>query len=94
MRSLVWMTALVASTACVPLVIGRPFQVDPRAAIKVGYDAKADVVRKMGEPYRRSVDAEGHEAYVYVWADGDGGGQKCIVAFNKNDVAYLVEVAP
>ena len=87
------LTAL-ALTGCAPLVLGRPFLVDPSKEIKIGHDVKADVLRKMGDPYRRSVDSEGHEMLVYVFADGKGGGQKCVVAFNKNDVAYVVEVAP
>lgn len=86
--------AALGLSACAPLVLGRPFQTDPRTAIKVGHDSKADVLRKMGAPYRRSVDSEGHEMLVYVFADGKGEGQKCVVAFNKNDVAYVVEVAP
>lgn len=86
--------ALLLTTGCGALVLGRPFGIDPRAEIKVGHDVKNDVIRKMGPPYRRSVDGEGHEIYVYVWADGEGNGQKCIVAFNKNDIAYVVDVAP
>jgi hypothetical protein len=74
--------------------LGRPFTVDPKAEIKIGHDVKADVIRKLGQPFRRSVDSDGHEMFVYVWADGEGQGQKCVVAFNKNDVAYVVEVAP
>ena len=88
------MVAALGLAACSPLVLGRPFKVDPRSEIKVGHDLKADVLRKMGDPYRRSVDSEGHEMLVYVFADGKGEGQKCVVAFNKNDVAYVVEVAP
>ncbi|HET6344628.1 MAG TPA: hypothetical protein VFH51_06830, partial [Myxococcota bacterium] len=85
---------LAYAVGCAPAVLGRPFTVDPKAEIKIGHDSKTDVVRKLGQPFRRSVDSDGHEMFVYVWADGEGGGQKCVVAFNKNEVAYVVEVAP
>ncbi len=61
---------------------------------RFAHDRKADVVRKMGEPYRRFVDSAGHEVFTYVYADGGGGGSKAIIAFNKNEVVYLVEVVP
>lgn len=86
--------ALFAVTACAPTRIGRNYRVDPRATIKVGYDSKRDVAKKMGPPFRKSVDSQGREIFTYVWADGNGAGEKCIVAFNKNGVAYLVEVYP
>ena len=85
---------LVASFACASAAIGRKFSADPRAELKVGHDQKTDVLRKMGQPYRRFVDSKGHEVFTYVWADGKGGGQKAIIAFNENDVVYLVEVTP
>ena len=79
---------------CGSAKIGRPFKIDPRRELKVGHDQKADVERKMGRPYRRFVDSKGHEVFTYVWADGKGRGQKCLIAFNENNVIYLVEVAP
>jgi hypothetical protein len=84
----------LCAAACSAVKIGRPFAVDPRGDLKVGHDRKADVVKKMGEPYRRFVDSGGHEVFTYVYADGNGGGSKAIIAFNKNDVVYLVEVVP
>jgi hypothetical protein len=86
--------AAVAVMACANPQIGRPFPIDPLRELKVGYDEKADVLREMGQPYRSFVDSQGHEVFVYVWADGRGGGQKCLIAFNENDVVYLVELAP
>ena len=74
--------------------IGARFPIDPQKELKVGHDQKADVVRKMGQPYRKFIDSQGHEVFTYVWANGRGGGQKCVIAFNQNDVVYLVEVAP
>jgi hypothetical protein len=76
------------------MAIGRRFAVNPQTALKVGHDQKSDVLRKMGQPYRRFVDSEGREVFTYVWADGRGAGQKAIIAFNRNNVVYLVEVVP
>ena len=87
-------TAFAATTACGAIRIGARFPIDPKTELKVGHDQKTDVVRKMGQPYRSFVDSQGHEIYTYVWADGQGAGQKCVIAFNANDVVYLVEVAP
>ena len=84
----------IALMACASPQIGRPFPIDPVRELKVGYDEKTDVLREMGQPYRSFVDSQGHEVFVYVWADGRGGGQKCLIAFNENDVVYLVEMAP
>lgn len=86
--------ALATAPACAAITIGRPFGIDLRREIKVGHDQKADVVRKMGEPYRKFVDSQGHEVFTYVWADGKGGGEKATIAFNKNNVVYLLEVVP
>jgi hypothetical protein len=85
--------AAVSAVACAGPQIGRPFPIDPVRELKLGYDEKADVLREMGQPYRSFVDSQGHEVFVYVWADGRGGGQKCLIAFNENDVVYLVELA-
>ncbi len=90
-------TGLLAATllaGCGSVSIGRRFPINPVAELKVGHDQKQDVIRKMGQPYRRFVDSQGHEVFTYVWADGNGAGQKCVIAFNKNNVVYLVEVAP
>ena len=84
----------VTVLACTNLRLGRRFPIDPRSELKIGHDQKTDVLRKMGQPYRRFVDSEGREVFSYVWADGEGQGQKAIIAFNNNDVVYLVEVAP
>ena len=84
----------IAVMACASPQIGRPFPIDPVRELKIGYDEKTDVLLEMGQPYRVFVDSQGHEVFVYVWADGRGGGQKCLIAFNENDVVYLVEMAP
>ena len=80
--------------ACGTARIGRPLAIDPRRELKIGHDHKDDVLRKMGQPHRSFVDDNGHEVFAYVWADGRGGGQKVLIAFNENGVVYLVEVAP
>ncbi len=85
---------LSLGTACGPMTIGRPFSVNPEVSIKVGHDQKKDVLKKMGQPFRRNKDAEGREIYTYVWADGKGGGQKCIIVFNKAQTVAIVEVVP
>jgi len=79
---------------CSPIRLGSRFKVRPTEAIKVGHDHQKDVVKKMGPPYRRSVDPKGRTLFTYVWTDGEGKGEKCTVAFNKNGVVALVEVSP
>lgn len=85
---------VLALSACSPVVLGRRLGVDPRLTFKVGHHEKADVLRELGEPYRRFTDSQGNEVFTYLWVDGLGGGQKCTVAFNQNNVIYLVEVVP
>ena len=36
----------------------------------------------------------GDDAFTYLWADGEGNGEKAVIAFNKNEVIYLIEVSP
>lgn len=79
---------------CARVTIGAPFQIDPHKELKIGHDRKSDVLRKMGQPYRSFVDSLGHEVFTYVWADGQGTGKKCVIAFNQNEVVYLVETVP
>lgn len=81
-------------TQCSPIRLGARFKARPTEAIKVGHDRQADVLKKMGTPYRRSVDPKGRSLFTYVWTDGEGNGEKCTVAFNKNGVVALVEVSP
>ena len=83
--------ALGLGSACSALRLGGKFKVDPLSAIKIGHDTKKDVLHKMGQPKRRSIDSEGREIFTYIWANGEGSGQVCTVAFNKNDVVYVVE---
>ena len=85
----------VAATlaGCSPVTVGRRLSADPRSELKVGYDSKPDVVKKLGPPFRKTVDSKGHEVWTYVWADGNGGGQKYTVAFNGADVVFLVEAS-
>ena len=82
------------SNSCMSLRLGHRFAIDPRGELKIGHDQKTDVLRKMGQPYRRFVDTQGHEVFTYVWADGYGNGQKAVIAFNENNVIYLIEVSP
>lgn len=79
---------------CSPILLGSKFKVRPTEAIKVGHDHQKDVLKKMGNPYRRSVDPKGRTLFTYVWTDGKGSGEKCTVAFNKNGIVSLVEVSP
>ena len=83
--------ALSLGAGCSSLRLGAKFKVDPMSAIKIGHDTKKDVLHKMGQPKRRSIDSEGREIFTYIWANGEGAGQVCTVAFNKNDVVYVVE---
>ncbi len=91
---LVFLLVMVLVSSCGSARIGRKFTIDPRGELKVGHDRKSDVLRKMGQPYRKFVDSDGREVFTYVWADGKGGGEKCTIAFNKNGMVYLVEVSP
>lgn len=96
-RSLLRCTALLGAAlviGCSPVTIGRPFRVNPYKAIKVGHDSRKDILNKMGNPYRKNVDAKGREIFTYVWADGKGNGRKCVILFNKNNLVALVEVVP
>ena len=81
-------------TACGPRSIGRSFSLSTAAQIKVGHDQKRDVLKKMGAPLRKTIDGSGGEIFTYLWADGRGSGQKCIIAFNKNGTVSLVQVVP
>ena len=46
----------------------------------------------MGPPYRSVIDKRGQEVLTYVWADGRGGGEKCLIVLNKNGIVSVVEV--
>ena len=89
-----FLTATFLLTACGPLSLGRHFKINPSTDIKIGHDQQKDVLRKMGQPFRRAVDAKGRQIFTYLWADGDGGGRKCTIAFNKNGVVSIIEVVP
>lgn len=91
---LIVVVLVCGSMACGPLWLGRRFQADPQTALKIGHDQKSDVLRKLGRPYRSFVDSEGREVFTYLWADGEGNGQKAVIAFNKNNIVYLIEVSP
>ena len=80
--------------ACSALTVGRPFQVNPLEAIKIGYDTQKDVLQKMGTPQRRVVDHHGRDIFTYFWADGKGEGASCTIAFNRNQIVYVLEVSP
>ncbi len=85
------MASLLA--ACSPLTLGRDFGDGPQK-IKVGYHTAKDVVQIMGPPYRQTIDPNGREIYTYLWADGAGGGRKCVIAFNKLHEVVVVEITP
>ena len=89
-----FLTATFLLTACGPLSLGRHFKINPSTDIKIGHDQQKDVLRKMGQPFRRAVDAKGRQIFTYLWADGDGAGRKCTIAFNKNGVVSIIEVVP
>jgi hypothetical protein len=91
---LVAVLLLCGSLACGPLWLGARFPINPQTDLKIGHDQKSDVLRKMGRPYRTFVDSEGREVFTYLWADGEGNGEKAVIAFNKNEVIYLIEVSP
>jgi hypothetical protein len=90
---LIFVALLTLAAGC-SVSLGRRFNTDPRAQIKVGFHQKEDVLRELGQPYRVSVDSRGREVFTYLWADGSGAGQKCLVAFNDNSVSYLVDCSP
>ena len=46
----------------------------------------------MGQPYRRTLDTRGRVLLTYVWADGQGGGETCLVALNEDGIVALVDV--
>lgn len=85
-------TVAITVGGCASLSLGSRFPINPRQQIKVGHDTEKDVITKMGQPFRRATDAQGRAILTYVWADGKGYGEKCVVAFNKNGLVYVVEV--
>lgn len=85
---------VLSFVGCAPVQIGRKYSGQPQTEVKVGFHNKSDVEAKMGPPFRKAVDGQGREVYTYVWADGKGAGEKCVIAFNKNGIVYLVEVYP
>lgn len=90
------MVSLLAASllaACSPLTLGRDFGDTPQK-IKVGYHTAKDVAQMMGPPYRKTIDPTGREIFTYLWADGTGGGRKCVIAFNKQGEVVVVEVIP
>ena len=91
---LIVVVLVCGSVACGPLWLGARFPVNPQTDLKIGHDQKSDVLRKMGRPYRTFVDSDGREVFTYLWADGEGNGQKAVIAFNKNNIVYLIEVSP
>lgn len=65
----------------------------PAKTIKLGYDTESDVVKKMGRPFRRSIDTKGRTILTYVWADGNSASRTCIVSFNADGIAAILDVA-
>ena len=81
-------------TACFPVQLGRGFQADPRTTIKVGFHQEGDVLALLGRPYRKTIDPMGRTILVYLWADGDGNGEKCVIGFNEVGLVHSIEVTP
>lgn len=81
-------------TSCFPLSLGRRFASDPQKVVKVGFHQEQDVVDLLGRPYRRTIDADGRVLLVYLWTDGEGAGEKCVIGFNELGVAHSLEVSP
>ncbi len=84
----------VAATGCATVSLGRQFAADPRTTVKVGLHSKQDIVAAVGPPVRTFLDSRGREVFTYLWADGRGAGEKCLIAFNENAIVYLVECTP
>lgn len=81
-------------TGCFPVTLGKRFQSDPRSTVKIGFHQEGDVIALMGRPYRKSVDESGRTILVYLWADGEGDGEKCVIGFNELGVVHSLEVSP
>lgn len=79
---------------CFPVTLGRGFQTDPRTTLKIGFHQEGDVVALMGRPFRKSIDASGRTILVYLWTDGEGDGEKCVIGFNDIGVIHSIEVTP
>mgnify|MGYP001292637720 CR=1 FL=1 len=90
----IFLTATFLITACGPMTLGRRFKVNPSTDVKIGHDQRKDVLMKLGHPIRKATDTQGREIFTYLWANGEGAGKKCIIAFNKNGVVSVVEVSP
>ena len=48
----------------------------------------------LGRPYRKTIDPMGRTILVYLWADGDGNGEKCVIGFNEVGLVHSIEVTP
>ena len=83
---------LCVGSACTPPHLGRPFSQNPLREIKVGFDQKKDVSRKLGQPYRTHTDEKGNSFFVYLWSDGMNRGRKCVVMFNPQGLVSIVNV--
>lgn len=83
---------LGVNSACLPTHLGHPFSPDPERELKVGFDQKRDVIRKLGAPYRTHSDEQGNTLFVYLWSDGDRRGRKCVIMFNTQGVVSIVNV--
>lgn len=83
--------------SCAAPILGHggngPRFADLEAKLRPGFDDKKSVTALLGAPHRKITDAVGRDIYLYVWADGKGGGEECIIAFNTNGVVYLVDAA-
>ena len=89
------LTGVLAFTvACFPVQLGRSFQADPRTTIKVGFHQEGDVLALLGRPYRKTIDPMGRTLLVYLWTDGDGAGEKCVIGFNEVGLVHSIEVSP
>ena len=88
------MSLILFCASCFPLSLGRRFSSDPHKVVKVGFHQEQDVLDLLGRPYRRTIDSNGRLLLVYLWADGEGAGEKCVIGFNELGVVHSLEVSP
>lgn len=89
--------SLVVASGCAPATLGHggngPRFTEMQAKLRAGFDDKKSVLAALGPPQQQLTDGQGREIFVYVWADGRGDGEHCVVAFNTSGVVYLVDAS-
>ena len=91
-RALIALALSLSLSGCANNSLGIRYPA-PETTVKLGHDTVSDVVTKMGSPFRRSVDSKGRTILTYVWADGSSESRTCIIAFNTDGVAAILDVA-